>query len=66
MNWNVDNTVSKEEAQGETEDMAREQGIKGAFKVFYDGSMISTPTDLPERVDMSKVSISAVLDQARS
>lgn len=64
MNWNTDSTVSREEAKGKIQEIAREEGIKGAFKVFYDGQLMSTPDNLPEQVDMDKVSVSAVLDQA--
>lgn len=64
MVWNSDNTISRDEAKSKISEMAREQGIKGAFKVFYNGDLMATPNDLPERVELEKVSVSAVLDQA--
>ena len=66
MNWNNanDNTISKDEAKTRIDALASDEGIRGAFKVFYDGTLMVTPEDLPERVDMSKVRVSAVLDQA--
>ena len=65
MTWNASsNTISREEAKSRIITMATEQGIKGAFKVFYDNALMTTPDDLPEQVDMSKVRVSAVLDQA--
>ena len=64
MNWNTDNTVSKDEAKAKIVEMADDEGIKGAFKVFYDEKLIATPDSLPDRVEMSKVRVSAVLDQA--
>lgn len=64
MVWNADNTISRDAAKTEISNMAKDEGIKGAFKVFYDGNLIATPNDLPEQVDMDKVSVSAVLDQA--
>lgn len=63
--WNSgSSTVSREEAIAKTQAMANEQGIRGAFKVFYDGNIIANPSDLPEHVDMTKVKVSNVLDQA--
>lgn len=44
--------------------LAKEKGYKGAFKVLYNGSIIADPSELPESVDMSKVKIANVLDQA--
>ena len=65
MNWNTnDGLVSKEDAKKNIIAMAEEDGIKGAFKVFYDGELMSTPDSLPANVDMNKVKVSAVLDQA--
>lgn len=58
------NTISKAEAKSQIISMAQEQDIRGAFKVFYDGNLMATPDDLPENVEMSKVRVSAVLDQA--
>ena len=66
MTWSTGNTVSREEAQGRISDMEKDQGINGAFKVYYESrsNQIVTPSDLPENVDLSKVIISASLDQA--
>jgi hypothetical protein len=67
MVWNAQeqvSTLSRDEAKSEILDMARDQGIEGAFKVFYQGELISTPDALPERVTMDAVRVSAVLDQA--
>jgi hypothetical protein len=43
---------------------AVEQGYKGSFKVHYDGTLVDSPATLPDMVDMSKVTISSVLNQA--
>lgn len=65
MVWETnENEVTKEEAKNQIVTMAKDQGIKGAFKVFYDNALMSTPDDLPDMVDMTKVRVSAVLDQA--
>lgn len=58
------NTVSRDAAKAEIIKMATDQGIKGAFKTFYDGSLIATPADLPEQVTLALIKVSAVLDQA--
>lgn len=58
------NTVSRDEAKGKIIQMAKDKGIAGAFKVFYEGALVSNPDNLPERVIMDSVSVSAVLDQA--
>lgn len=60
------NTVPKAEAMGLIKDLATEQGIRGAFKVFYDDALVSTPDSLPDQVDMDKVRVSETLDQAHS
>lgn len=64
--WNTDDngTVSREDAKSAIIEMAKDEGISGAFKVFYDGQLIANPDDLPERVHLDKVRVSAVLDQA--
>lgn len=63
--WNTnDGLVSREEAQPKIQELATKQGIRGTFKVFYDGQIVANPTDLPERVDMKLVKVSAVMDQA--
>lgn len=58
------NTVSRDAAKATIIKMATDQGIKGAFKTFYDGKLIATPADLPEQVTISLIKVSAVLDQA--
>lgn len=58
------NSVTRDEAKTKILELARAQGLKGAFKVFYDDDIIADPDDLPESVDMDKVRVSAVLDQA--
>ena len=68
MTWQAPNEstlVSKAEAKRKILELASDEGMKGAFKVFYDNQVISTPDDLPDSVDMSKVRVSEVLDQAR-
>ena len=60
------NTVSRDEAKTKIVHLARQQGIQGAFKVFHQGNLISNPDALPAQVNMEEVSVSAVLDQARS
>lgn len=62
---NNSNMVSKEEAKDKIIELANEQGLRGAFKVFYDDQIVVDPSNLPETVDMSKVRVSAVLDQAK-
>lgn len=65
MAWNAnENLVEREAAEAKIAEMARTKGIKGTFKVFYDGEIVADPTDLPDMVDMTKVKVSAVLDQA--
>lgn len=58
------NLVPRDEAMNQIKDKAREQGIRGAFKVFYAGEMVSTPTSMPAMVDMDLVRVSEMLDQA--
>lgn len=65
MNWNTQTSrVSKADAIAKIKDMAEEQGLSGAFKVYYDSNQIATPEDLPAEVDMRLVQVSAVLNQA--
>lgn len=59
-----DKEIPKEDAKDAILTLAEEQGLKGTFKVYYDGTLIADPDDLPETVDMSKVKVAAVLDQA--
>lgn len=61
---NEGNTIPREEAFGRIQEKARDEGIDGTFKVFYDGRLIAAPDDLPAEVDMNRVRISAVHDQA--
>lgn len=61
---NNSNTVSRDEAQVKIKALATEKGIKGAFKVFYDGEVIADPSDLPDQVDMTLIKVSNTLDQA--
>lgn len=62
--WRTGSTVPRDEAQAKIEKMAADQGIKGPFKVFYNNEIVTDPEDLPEQVDMSKVKVSAVMNQA--
>ena len=59
-----DTTVSRDEAKDLIVQKARAEGFTGSFKVFYKGNMVSDPSNLPERVDMDDIEVSAVLDQA--
>lgn len=63
--WNTaGGGIPRAEAIGKISQMAKDKGYKGAFKVFYQDALIADPEDLPETVDMGKVKVSAVLDQA--
>lgn len=65
--WNTsgENTmVTKAEAADKIKKLAEDKGLKGTFKVFYDGEIVADPNDLPDSVDMKLVEVSAVLDQA--
>lgn len=65
MAWNAnENLVAREEAEAKIGELAKSKGIKGSFKVFYNDEIIEDPTDLPDMVDMTKVKVSATLDQA--
>lgn len=57
-------TISRDEAKTKIIQLAKDQDIKGAFKVFYEGQLISNPDTLPEQVTMGEIRVSAVLDQA--
>ena len=64
MSWtNDDGIISKEEAIAKFKADSTAAGYVD-YKVFYDGNQVVRPSDLPERVDYSKISISAVMDQA--
>ena len=43
---------------------AIDEGLKGTFKVLYNGNIVADPANLPDQVDMDKVQVSAVMDQA--
>lgn len=66
MAWNATNPneVTREQAEGKIKELATSKGIKGSFKVFYNDRLIEDPSNLPETVDMTKVTVSAKLDQA--
>ena len=57
--------LDRESAKTRILAMASDQGIEGAFKVFYDDQLMSTPDDLPSQVNMELVRVSEVLDQAK-
>lgn len=59
------NTITREEAIQHCIAKAKEEGINGAFKVFYDGRMIANPSDLPDTVIKDKLVVSIVTDNAR-
>lgn len=61
---NDPNLVSRADSQAKIVAKAKEAGIKGAFKVYYDGRSVASPSDLPETVDMRLVKVSEVYDQA--
>lgn len=63
--WSTNpNEVTRDAAEAKIAELAKSKGIKGTFKVFYDGSLVEDPTDLPDMVDMTKIKVSATLDQA--
>jgi hypothetical protein len=63
--WNANGSiVPKEQAQTKIIELAKSKGLSGAFKVFYDNNLVDDPDNLPESVDMNKVKVSAVLNQA--
>ena len=66
MVWNPanENMVPRAEAESKIGALAKSKGIKGSFKVFYNGTIVEDPTDLPDQVDMTLVKVSATLDQA--
>lgn len=67
MSWDTnpttDGLLAREDAIAAIKQKATEAGLT-TFKVFYDGQMVAGPSDLPARVDMSKVRVSEVLNQA--
>ncbi len=65
--WNNqqnDGTVSREEAVAYIENKANEQGIGQGFKVYYQGNEVHDETQLPERVVLADIRVSASLNQA--
>jgi parvulin-like peptidyl-prolyl isomerase len=60
----VTTTVARNEAITQIQAQAREEGIRGSFKVYYNDQLIANPNDLPEQVNMDLVRVSAVLDNA--
>lgn len=65
MVWETTPTgITREQAIAEIKRMATAQGYSSTFKVTYDGTIIETPDQLPVSVDMSKVRISSMLNNA--
>ena len=60
--WNNEagNLLPRTDAITKIKEMATEQGIRGDFKVYYGDTLVTSPTTLPEQVDMDKVSVSLV------
>ena len=56
--------VSRAEAKTRIVEKAKEEGITGSFKVYYNDLLVANPDDLPEQVSMNLVRVSAVLDNA--
>lgn len=64
MTWDSNTLISREAAITAIKEKAKAEGYNKTFKVSYDGRQVESPTDLPEQVDMSKVQISSVLNNA--
>ncbi len=64
MNWETQESLSRDDALKAISDKAKDEGISGAFKVYYNGRLIATPEDLPDQVDMRDVRVSSVLNNA--
>jgi len=63
--WNTgEGLIPRSQAIEKIQELAKDEGIHGSFKVYYNDSLIANPTDLPEQVDMGNVRVSAVLDNA--
>jgi len=65
--WSTDSNdgmIAREDAVSEIKRLAESKGLSGAFKVYYEGEQIVTTNDLPERVNMDLVQVSAMMDQA--
>ena len=60
----VEGLIARNDAITRITVQAREDGITGSFKVFYNEQLVANPTDLPEQVDMNLVRVSAVHDNA--
>jgi hypothetical protein len=56
--------ISRADAKAKIVELAKEEGITGSFKVYYNDQLIANPDDLPEQVAMNLVRVSAVLDNA--
>lgn len=64
MTWDeTSGETPREEAIKQTKVIAKDKGLK-TFKVFYDGTQVVDPSDLPDTVDMAKIQVSAIMDQA--
>jgi len=65
MDWKTETEqVERAEALRRIQEMAKSQNINGSFKVFYEGDLVVSPEDLPTTVDLSKVQVSGVLNNA--
>lgn len=58
------NMIPRDQAEQFCNELARGKGIKGSYKVFYSGSIVESPADLPETFDKTLIKVSATLDQA--
>ncbi len=62
--WETNNNLlAQADAIVKIKAMGTEAGY-ATYKVYYDGKVIATPSDLPESVDMTLVSIGQMADQA--
>ena len=62
--WDTTTKMTREQAISAIKEKAKAQGYSKTFKVTYEGRMVENPDDLPIEVDMSKVQISSVLNNA--
>lgn len=63
--WNTSGgLIPRADAKAKIVELAKEEGITGSFKVYYNDQLIANPDDLPEQVSMNLVRVSAVLDNA--
>lgn len=58
------NMLPRAEAEKFCNDLARGKGIKGSYKVFYNGTIVDSPASLPDTFDKTLIKVSATLDQA--